>query len=194
MELTAYIINLKHRTDRYKHVTEEIKKLPLTSFRVVEGIVDNTKTCFQSHRECIRLAKNSKLPYVLILEDDVIFTDGITDALQATFREVQTLDWHMYYLGANLEGPVHRVSSGLLKLTAAFAAHAYIVHERFYDVILELPHTCEMDIHYSNLMNRYNMYLCNPIVAYQLPTYSDLQKGFRDYNDAIDRNFKRYAR
>lgn len=193
MEIVAYIINLKHRTDRYEHVISEVSKLPLTSFEIVEGIVDNTGTCFQSQKKCIQLAKNANLPYVLILEDDVVFTQNVVRVFEDTFKELQSLDWHMFYLGANLQNPAVKISKNLLKLTAAFAAHAYVVHEKFYDVILELPHTCEMDVHYSNLMTTYNMYMCNPMIAYQLPSYSDLQKGFRDYNEALDVNFKRYT-
>ena len=191
MNITAYIINLLHRQDRYDHMVEEMKKLSIP-YQFIPGIIDETKTCFQSQRECVRLAKENKLPYILILEDDAVFTDQVVEILEQALAEVQTMKWDMLFLGANLQAPATTVSPTLLKLQGAFAAHAYIVHERFYDTILSLPQTCEMDVHYYNLMSDHDVYMCNPMIAYQLPSYSDLQDGFRDYNSAMYNNYLRF--
>lgn len=191
MNITAYIINLKHRTDRRDHMINEMTKLPI-SYEFIEGIVDETKTCFQSQKKCIQLAKENNLPYVLVLEDDAVFTDDVTYILEKTFNEINLLNWDMFFLGANLQKRAERISNSILKLNGAYAAHAYFVHEKFYDTILELPHTCEMDVHYNNLMLNHDVYMCDPMIAYQLPSYSDLQDGYRDYNHAIFNNYLKY--
>jgi GR25 family glycosyltransferase involved in LPS biosynthesis len=191
MNITAYIINLKHRTDRRDHMINEMKKLPI-SYEFVEGIIDETKTCFQSQKKCIQLAKENILPYVLILEDDAVFTDHVIEILEKTFSEVQTLNWDMFFLGANLQSPASRISNSILKLSGAYAAHAYIVNAQFYDTIINLPHTCEMDVHYNNLMSKHDVFMCDPMIAYQLPSYSDLQDGYRDYNQSILDNYFRF--
>jgi GR25 family glycosyltransferase involved in LPS biosynthesis len=191
MNLSAYIINLKHRTDRRDHMINEMTKLPFT-YEFVEGIIDETKTCFQSQKKCIQLAKENNLPYVLVLEDDAVFTDDATYILEKTFNEIQTMEWDMFFLGANLQAPASRISDSLIKLNGAYAAHAYMVHERFYDTILNLPHTSEMDVHYHDLMPHHNIFMCDPMIAYQLPSYSDLQDGYRDYNHAIFNNYLKY--
>lgn len=189
--IIAYIINLKHRTDRRDHMINEITKLPVTH-EFVDGIVDETKTCFQSQKKCIQLAKENQLPYVLVLEDDAVFTDDVTYILEKSFSEIQTMQWDMFFLGANLQAPANRVSDSVLKLNGAYAAHAYMVHERFYDTIINLPHICEMDVHYHNLMPDNNIYMCDPMIAYQLPSHSDLQDGYRDYNQAMFNNYLKY--
>jgi GR25 family glycosyltransferase involved in LPS biosynthesis len=191
MNITAYIINLKHRTDRYEHMVNEMKKLPI-SYEFVEGIIDDTKTCFQSQKKCIQLAKENNLPYVLVLEDDAVFTDNVIEILQNTFSEIQTLQWDMFFLGANLQAPASRISNNILKLNGSYAAHAYMIHERFYDTILNLPHVCEMDVHYHDLMPTHNIYMCDPMIAYQLPSHSDLQDGYRDYNQAMFNNYLKF--
>jgi len=192
MDLTAYIINLKHRTDRYDHMVNEMEKLPV-SYEFVEGIIDETKTCFQSHKKCISLAKENNLPYVLVLEDDAMFTENVVEIFKKTFNEVQQLNWDMFYLGANLQSPATRISNSLVKLTGAYTTHAYIVHERFYDMILNLIHyNREIDVHYRDLMSNHNIYMCDPMVAYQLPSYSDLQNSHRDYNSMIYDNYLRF--
>jgi GR25 family glycosyltransferase involved in LPS biosynthesis len=189
--LTAYIINLKHRTDRYDHMVTEIKKLPI-SYEFVDGIIDETKTCFQSQKKCIQLAKENNLPYVLVLEDDAVFTEDAAYILQKTFAEIQTMHWDMFFLGANLQAHADQISNSILKLNGAFAAHAYIVREHFYDTILNLPNTCEMDVHYNDLMLKHDVYMCDPMIAYQLPSHSDLQDGYRDYNQAMFNNYLKY--
>ena len=190
--MQAYIINLPAREDRRTHILKEVRKLPFIEASIIDGIVDNTGTCFQSQRKCIQNAKNSNLEYVLVLEDDAIFTDNCEEILINTLLEIKDINWDMLYLGANLYNPAYKISQYLIKLTGAWCAHAYFVHNRFYDTILSLPHTKEMDTHYGELMQDNNIYMVNPIIAYQLPSYSNLQNGFRDYNEAIDRNFKKY--
>ena len=188
----SYIINLEDRLDRKSHILTEITKLPSISHEIVAGIRDETKTCFQSHMKCIQLAKENKLPYILILEDDAVFIDGANDILCNVLNEVQQYEWDMLYLGANLQRPTIKVSETLLKLTGAYTTHAYMVHERFYDTLLNLPHLYEIDMHYNELMLKHNIYMCNPIIAYQLPSYSDLQNGYRDYNEAMVNNYLRF--
>ena len=190
--INAYIINLKHRTDRYDYIINEVQKLPEVRAEVIEAIVDETRTCFASHLKCIQLAKENKLPYVLILEDDATFTDNCNEILNAAFECVQQLEWDMFYLGANLNAPALVVNDLLLKLTGAYTTHAYIVHERFYDTILNLTLDYEIDVCYAKLMNSNNIYMCDPIIAYQLPSYSDLQDGYRNYNDHIQNNYLKF--
>jgi GR25 family glycosyltransferase involved in LPS biosynthesis len=194
MEIQAYIINISTREDRRIHIINEVSKLPFIKPTIVEGIVDGTGTCFQSQRKCIQNAKELQLEYVLVLEDDALFTDNCEEILKKSFLEIQNIEWDMLFLGANLFSPAYKVSEHLLKLTGAWCAHAYIVHNRFYDTILSLPPNKEMDTHYGELMDKHNVYISNPMIAYQLPSYSNLQNGFRDYNEAIDRNFLTYVK
>lgn len=187
--MQTYIINLPTRSDRRTHALNEVTKMPILSPTIVDGIIDNTGTCFQSHRKCVQRAKDLNLEYILILEDDVVFENNCIEIFSMAFSEVQVLNWDMFYLGANLYSDAQKIGTNIVKLTGALCAHAYIVHNRFYDKILSLQHNKEMDTHYGELMIHHNIYMCNPMIAYQLPSHSDLQHGFRDYNSAIRKNF-----
>lgn len=192
--MQTYIINLPTRSDRRNHALHEVTKMPALSSTIMNGIIDNTGTCFQSHRNCVQKAKDLDLEYIVILEDDVVFEDNCIDIFSTAFREVQKLNWDMFYLGANLYSYAQKIGTNIVKLTGALCAHAYIVHNKFYDTILSLQHDKEMDTHYGELMLHHNIYMCNPMIAYQLPSHSDLQHGFRDYNCALRRNFLTYVR
>jgi GR25 family glycosyltransferase involved in LPS biosynthesis len=192
--IQAYIINLDNRTDLKSHILTEMTKLPQVSYEIVSAIRDESKTCFLSHLKCIQRAKDNNLPYVLILEDDAIFTEDCIEIFDRALTEVQTRQWDMLYLGANLNSNAYKITPTLVKLSGAYTTHAYIVHEQFYDTILNLQLDVEIDVCYTKLMPDNNIYMCNPMIAYQLPSYSDLQDGFRDYNEAIDRNFLTYVK
>jgi glycosyl transferase family 25 len=190
--IPTYIINLKERDDRKSYILEEIKKLPGLSYEIVDAIRDETKTCFASHIKCIQQAKDNNLPYVLILEDDAMFTNDCITIFNSAFDQIQNKQWDMLYLGANLNSPAHSITPLLLKLSGAYTTHAYMVHERFYDTILNLKLDFEIDVCYSKLMENHNVYMCDPIIAYQLPSYSDLQDGYRDYNQAMIDNYLKH--
>jgi len=195
MKLTTYIINLKHRTDRYNHIMTEISKLDVLEYKVIDAIKHDIpwKGCLFSHIKCIQQAKDNNLPYVLILEDDCKFTDNANMYLINVLAELQNLDWDMFFLGANLQNSTNTISNHILKITGAYAAHAYIVHERLYDTILNFTDEKEIDVYYNDLMIHRSVYMCNPMIAYQLPSYSDLQNGYRDYNEAMFTNYKRFT-
>ena len=190
--IQAYIINLEDRLDRKLHIVDEMTKLPQVSYEIVSAIRDESKTCFLSHLKCIQRAKDNNLPYVLVLEDDAIFSEDCIEIFDRALTEIQTKQWDMLYLGANLNSTAHSITPSLLKLSGAYTTHAYMVHERFYDTILNLKLDFEIDVCYSKLMNENNVYMCDPIIAFQLPSYSDLQDGFRDYNGAIFANYLKY--
>lgn len=187
--ISTYIINLKERTDRKLYILDEVKKLTNLSYEIIDAIKDETKTCFASHLKCIQRAKDNSLPYVLILEDDVMFTDKCISIFNSALDELQNEQWDMLYLGANLNAPAYSYSKSLLKLSGAYTTHAYMVHERFYDTILNLTLDFEIDVCYSKLMNANNVFMCDPMIAYQLPSHSDLQDGYRDYNQAMNTNY-----
>lgn len=191
----VYAINLKSRVDRLQHITQEVIKLGIDKLQIIEAIADSNPEsgCFKSHQKAIKLAQANNLEKVLILEDDATFTDDAAVILEQSLEQLSSVQWDMLFLGANLQAPGYRQSANLIKLTKSWCAHAYIVHNKFYSTILELPDTCPIDVHYANLMLSSNIYMCTPLVAYQLPSHSDLQNGFRDYNQAILNNYIKHT-
>jgi hypothetical protein len=64
----------------------------------------------------------------------------------------------------------------------------------FYDTVLELPTSTIIDYHYRRLASKYNMYMCSPMVAYQMPSYSDLTNQLVDYSLEMKINFNRLVK
>jgi glycosyl transferase family 25 len=191
MNLKPYIINLKHRIDRREHIIKQLTDLDITDFEVVDAVRHDIpwKGCFKSHLKCIQYAKDIQLPYILILEDDCIFTTDAKFLLTEVLNELHQLDWDMFFLGCNLQNPAYKISNHILKITGGWTAHAYMVHSKIYDMILNFSDEKEIDVYYTELMKTHNVYMCDPMIAYQLPSHSDLQHGYRDYNQAMFNNY-----
>lgn len=187
-DINCLIINLPERLDRKTHIEQEVSHVPFKSWRIVEGIRDESNTCTASQKKCIQLAKDNKWPHVMIWEDDNFLCEGAIPIIRSFLLELPD-QWNMFYLGANLQEPSQKVSEHVIKLNGAWAAHCYAVHSNFYDHLLSLPNDREMDIHYRYLMRNNLVYMCNPPIAYQLPGISDLQGRFRNYIDEMNHNY-----
>jgi glycosyl transferase family 25 len=192
----TFIINLERRTDRKTHMLTEISKLDCDTYEFIPAVNDPDPKvgCNLSHQYCIRLAKERDLDYVLILEDDVIFEDNVNDILEKALSAVHEYEWNLLYLGGNLKEEAFYMNEHLLHVTSVNTTHAYIIHKRFYDTVLELPTSTIIDYHYRRLASTYNMYMCAPMVAYQMPSHSDLCNGKVDYSSEMKINFNRLTK
>ena len=104
-----YCINLDTRIDRWQECLSEFKKIGIendverfSAIKMSPGIAG----CTKSHYEIIKTAKENKYKNVLVLEDDVSFTEEFFyDVLEKAFSQMkkQNLDYEMFYLGGNLQ-------------------------------------------------------------------------------------------
>lgn len=189
----ALIINLEHRTDRKEHVLQELNKFQGITYEFVNAIKHENPNigCTLSHQHCIGIAKYRKnLEHVMILEDDVIFEPNVTEIFQNAWNAVQKYDWNLLYLGGNVRGGGSYVDKHLARVTKVNTTHAYVIHKRFYNAVLGLDINTIIDYHYRDLSTTYDMYICAPMVAFQLESYSDLQQKTINYKQDMLRNFK----
>ena len=112
----TYIINLPERLDRRKAITQELKRVNVSvpNDRVIffPAIKPNdqgdfpsigTKGCFLSHLSVLKDARDRGLKNVLILEDDLVFTNLLIQQQAAVISQLRDLDWDWVYLGHSIE-------------------------------------------------------------------------------------------
>jgi GR25 family glycosyltransferase involved in LPS biosynthesis len=170
---------------------EEIKKLNLNSVKFFPAVIHEIPIvgCTISHIECIRLAKERNLEYVLILEDDVEFISNVTDVLNNSWKSLQELDWNILYLGGLIRDSGSYVNKNLISVLKVNTTHTYIVHNRFYDTILNLDENIPIDYSYRALSYKHKMYMTAPITAYQKEDYSDIQNRVVNYKGEMNKAF-----
>lgn len=144
--MDAYVINLDNRPDRW----EEMKRvwggscLNLSRFPA-QPVNKCYKTgiicCFVSHQRIIRMAKEAKLPYVLIMEDD-----ATKEGLEWDSRFLKILDylknhlgeWEIFLGGGMRSSTVKPWNLELgLYYSMAYMAHFALVNASAYDKLLK---------------------------------------------------------
>lgn len=201
-----YCVNLDRRPDRWEECLEQfyIHNLEVSRFSAVDaknipeivkrvdkipGLVYGAVGCGRSHRLIIESAKNDNLDNILILEDDVQFHDDLNIMFSEFIQEVPD-DWDILFLGGNhslnniwQREPVTKISEHVYKLVFCYATHAYAVRKKAYDKIIEclLPENDRGDVLFSHAQVQLNTYILRPHLAWQRPSYSDVEENFENY-------------
>lgn len=101
-----YIIHTKNYRERYDHLKTEFQKLNIDieknkRIHFIDGIIPDTQLHYKrkgrygiclSHFSAIKQSLTNDNPYVLILEDDVVFLDNFIDNFNLTFYNLNKND------------------------------------------------------------------------------------------------------
>lgn len=190
-----YCINLNRRIDRWESVQKEFQKYNLEDIQRYEAIdgsklTDQTKLLkgelgvLNTHIEIIKKSINESCESILIIEDDVIFTDEIK-LLDDYLKEVPE-NWDFIYFGGNhvYGKTVHKITNKILKLNYTVALQCVAIKNTQFEKILQITQKKEkqIDAYYADLHNSSNAYGFFPNMAKQKPDFSDIQNRFVDYN------------
>lgn len=195
-----WCINLDHRLDRWEHAQKEFEKVNILNrvhrFSAIKH-TDGRIGLIKSFLYLFEYAKNKKLENILIFEDDIKFLNDTTNILRKSLEQLikTNINWGMFYLGANTHKKLVKVDENLFNLKSGLSAHAICYNKIIYDDIInkfsKTDRILEMgdinDIFYSKLQDTYNCFIVNPIIATQIPSYSDLLKKDVNYSFIVDR-------
>ena len=200
----VFCINLDKRKDRWTETGTELKKWDLfngvnrfigidgseltydkTKFRVNSGELGLLKT----HIKLLQIAKTKKYKNILILEDDIEFTEEIKN-LEKYMSQVPS-DWDILYFGGNHnihEGEkINKINDNVIKCSRTYTTHCIVLRNTIYDKCLNLIKGCDkpVDMYYSDLQKELNVYSLYPSVALQRVSYSDIQNKIEDNKRVI---------
>lgn len=209
-------INLLERIDRREHVENELKKLGIVNFLRFNAIKLPKKPgsaaigCSLSHLKCIKIAKEKNWPYVLIVEDDIEFTDvkvfkkSMNDFLNSEYGK--TFD--VCLIAGNNYPPFINISPFCIKVNRCQTTTGYIVKNHYYDTLINnisygvsmlmkdpeekkgLNYTkyqlmYSIDKWWFNLQKNDEWYLIIPLTVTQKIGYSDIEERIINYNQAM---------
>jgi len=185
-ELPKLIINLPQMDDRLKSIESQLPKLfDNTEYTLIEGVTGSTsaKNIFQAHLKAIRYAKEKEFEYVLILEDDCIFTDypNIKPYVQEAFNNLPD-EWDVL-LGSCYGGSITPFNSYWSKTKYACGNTFNIYPKKNYDSILQLMSTGHFDRVLDKRFDK--IYVANPYFAYQKTGFSSNKGLVVDYNHLL---------
>jgi len=147
---------------------------------------NGTLGCALSHVKCLELAKQRRLPYVCICEDDILFLDA--KKTMDSVKEMMSLEWDVLLLGANIAPPYTRINHICMKVKNAQTTTGYMVKEAYYDILLQNiktgisslllsqnPKQCAIDIYWKKLQKLDHWVILIPLAVVQRPDYSDIE-------------------
>jgi hypothetical protein len=187
MFTNVLLINLDRREDRLKESQAELSKYGITFERVsaVDGDalgIDSEQACLMSHMKAIKLAKERKWENVLIFEDDVKLHDNFNYLFNKYITQLNPL-WDGLLFGANHKEKPRQSKRNISRLIRSYALHAYAINRPAYDTIIEYIDGKDKPVDYlmADLHEIMRFYCFNPHLAWQRPSYSDIQKTNVDY-------------
>ena len=200
MELLAntLFINLKHRTDRLKHATDEFDKLGIYAERIDAIKHENGAIgCTLSHIKCLELAKERDYDCAFICEDDIEFTNlDLFKENLTKFNSNSKLNWDMLIVGGNNAPPYQQVEDYCARVFYCRTTTGYVVKKHMYDVLIDnfkegvklltADQTPEgkkkyaIDMYWQRLQYQYYWYMITPPTVTQYTSYSDIENTTRD--------------
>lgn len=192
-------INLNRRTDRRAEIEQELNSMGLVEntirFEAIDRPGKGIVGCTYSHLGCLKYAREQHWKNVLILEDDFTFTvDKETFEKRLTDFFDTDLSYDVCMLSYVLQQSTPTEYPFLTKVLEAQTASGYIVHQKFYDALIDLyefftPLLDETNQHwlYANdqiwkKLQPTSEWYCLERCGKQRPGYSDNAQCYFDYD------------
>ena len=183
----TYCINLFSRTDRKKKFLSFCKRrhfeAKVCSFR--KNGENPAEGCKTSHLEVIEKAIKLKLPYVLILEDDVKFLEI------PKFKELPK-EWDMLYLGGSVLKKItdHPLNNDEWVRCSTLLAHAYILNLKNQKLVSAIRKSLKSNREYdsylaNNVHLKFNVFMHTPMLAIQNEDRSDISGQITNYESIL---------
>jgi len=197
-------INLDARGDRRTKMESELAKVGLqdkaTRFSAIRMPNLGAIGCSMSHLKCLQLAKSNGWPHVLILEDDVEFTNvnQLKTQMQSFFKDsfIAKSGWNVLMLSGNCCPPYQAINDSCVKVTRCLTTAAYLVDAAYYDTLIRNvlqgvtqlinhnreKHKYAIDVYWMQLQERDEWFLLTPITVTQRADFSDIENAFVDHS------------
>jgi len=191
--MNCYCINLDRRPERWAQTHEEMKIIEMYPIRFSATIKRRRHSgCIASHMALWKQVRDEGI--VMIIEDDILFLDNAKENFEAALSQLPS-DWDMLYLGATLNQPLERISDNLLLLKKGWTCHAIVYNNQngVLDYIIKEMIDFKIDVFMADVIQeKFNCYMCYPMVATQRPGLSDITRKYTDYNRIMSR-YKKYV-
>lgn len=195
-------INLDSRTDRREQIESELVKMNWTEkaerFSAISMPNLGAIGCSMSHLNCLKLAKKNDWTHVLILEDDVVFTDPEVLNAQTTLFFKTINEWDVLLFSGNCHKPYQEINASCVKVSRCLTTAAYLVKRDYYDTLIrnitqgiqrlietKMKYMFAIDVYWMKLQERDRWYLIVPITATQRSNYSDIENAYTDFSQHL---------
>ena len=196
----AFYINLDSRPDRKAHVEKQMSIIGIAAerFKAIK-LPNGALGCSMSHLKILETAKENKFPHVLIVEDDILFTDAYLFIKQFNkFLETHK-DFDVVLISGNNLPPYKNIDDTCVKVSQCQTTTGYLVKNHYFNTLInnyregiknliENPASHKIyaiDKYWFQLQKIHNWYLIIPLSVTQREDYSDIEKRPTNYSRAM---------
>ena len=192
----SFYINLESRSDRKKHVEEQLKIIGIDANRFNAIKLSNGALgCSMSHLKCLEIARENNWEHILIVEDDIKFLNPELFIKQINkFLNLHT-DWDVILIAGNNLPPHEIIDDTCVKVTQCQTTTGYIVKNHYYNTLIDNirngitnlikepqhHYLYAIDKYWFKLQQKNNWYLITPLTVTQREDYSDIEKRATNY-------------
>jgi glycosyl transferase family 25 len=192
----AFYINLECRPDRKIYVENQLKQIGIHGQRFNAIKMENGAIgCSMSHIKLLEIAKKNNWDHIMIVEDDIQFTNPPLFLQQLnTFFSLHK-DFDVLLLAGNNVPPYTKIDDTCVQVKQCQTTTGYIVQKHYYDILihnyreglirlLREPHNhCfyAIDKYWFHLQKTDKWYLIIPLTVSQREDYSNIEKRPTNY-------------
>ena len=197
----AYYINLDTRPDRKLHVEKQLEKIGINAERFNAIKMKNGAIgCSMSHLKLLETAKANNFDHILIVEDDILFTQPNTFVNQLNkFLSRHGNSFDVVLVAGNNMPPYVNIDDSCVKVSQCQTTTGYLVRQHYYDKLIKnykdgiLKLMKEPDNHRIYAIDKYwfslqaidKWYLIIPLTVTQREDYSDIEKRPTNYTHVM---------
>ena len=196
----AFYINLLSRPDRKDHVEQQLTTIGIKPERFNAIKMDNGAIgCSMSHLRLLETAKLNNWEHILIVEDDILFTDPNLFVTQFNKFLSSNIDFDVVLIAGNNMPPYKTINDSCVKVTHCQTTTGYLVKQHYYDTLIKnykdgilrlmkepYNHVLyAIDKYWFNLQSIHKWFLITPLSVTQRMDYSDIEKRQTNYSPAM---------
>jgi len=184
----VFVINLDHDAERLTRVGKRLGRLGMAFDRFAACLpapqdMENASqpqvtvghfAAARSHRALLKQAYERGCERIVILEDDVVFRDDVTEWMRKIVPQLRSVAWDVFYFGLKLEEDGGPVTENLGKVKEGFHTHAYAVTRRAMPLLIDsIDRSFKQPFNYDYFLHPdlVKVY-AKPILAVQEPNFS----------------------
>ena len=196
----AFYINLDSRPDRKQHVERQLGIIGINAqrFKAIK-LPNGALGCSMSHLKLIETAKANNWPHILVVEDDILFTNPSLFIQQCNKFLSTHKEFDVALISGNNVPPYREIDATCVQVTKCQTTTGYLVQNHYFDTLIqnykmgiqnlmrepENHRIYAIDKFWFNLQAIHKWYLIIPLTVAQREDYSDIEKRPTNYARAM---------
>ena len=196
----AFYINLDSRPDRKQHVERQLGIIGINAqrFKAIK-LQNGALGCSLSHLKLIETAKANNWPHILVVEDDILFTNPSLFVQQCNKFLSTHKEFDVALISGNNIPPYREIDDTCVQVTKCQTTTGYLVQNHYFDTLIqnykmgiqnlmrepENHRIYAIDKFWFNLQAIHKWYLIIPLTVAQREDYSDIEKRPTNYARAM---------